>query len=55
MITEAPADRCDRCGAPAKTMAVLTSGSELLFCNHHATLVRATRSLTRPQPGTPNR
>lgn len=41
MITETPADRCDRCGAPAKTMAVLTSGGELLFCNHHARIHRA--------------
>lgn len=30
------ADRCDRCGAGAKVRAVLPSGSELLFCGHHA-------------------
>ncbi|MGX7826787.1 DUF7455 domain-containing protein [Actinokineospora sp. 24-640] len=30
------ADRCDRCGAAAKVRAVLPSGGELLFCNHHA-------------------
>ena len=30
------ADRCDRCGAAAKARAVLPSGSELLFCGHHA-------------------
>ncbi len=30
------ADRCDRCGAAAKTRAVLPSGGELLFCGHHA-------------------
>ena len=30
------ADRCDRCGAAAKVRATLTSGSELLFCQHHA-------------------
>jgi hypothetical protein len=30
------ADRCDRCGAAAKVRAVLTSGGELLFCQHHA-------------------
>ena len=37
--TEPPAlttlDRCDRCGARAKTRAVLLSGGELLFCGHH--------------------
>ena len=30
------ADRCDRCGAAALIRAVLQSGSELLFCGHHA-------------------
>jgi len=30
------ADRCDRCGAAARVRAVLSSGSELLFCQHHA-------------------
>ena len=30
------ADRCDRCGAAAKVRAKLPSGSELLFCQHHA-------------------
>jgi hypothetical protein len=30
------ADRCDRCGAPAKLRAILPSGGELLFCGHHA-------------------
>lgn len=29
-------DRCDRCGAAARVRAVLPSGGELLFCNHHA-------------------
>lgn len=29
-------DRCDRCGARAKVRAILLSGSELLFCGHHA-------------------
>ncbi|MCW2631122.1 MAG: DUF7455 domain-containing protein [Pseudonocardia sp.] len=29
-------DRCDRCGAAAAVRAVLPSGGELLFCNHHA-------------------
>lgn len=29
-------DRCDRCGAAAHVRAVLPSGGELLFCNHHA-------------------
>jgi hypothetical protein len=29
-------DRCDRCGAGARVRAVLPSGGELLFCNHHA-------------------
>jgi hypothetical protein len=28
-------DRCDRCGAAAKTRATLPSGGELLFCDHH--------------------
>lgn len=32
----AASDRCDRCGAAAKVRAVLPSGGELLFCNHHA-------------------
>lgn len=37
---EAPAslfsakDRCDRCGAQAKTMALFVTGP-LLFCGHH--------------------
>ena len=30
------ADRCDRCGAGARVRALLTSGGELLFCQHHA-------------------
>ena len=30
------ADRCDRCGARARVRATLPSGSELLFCQHHA-------------------
>lgn len=30
------ADRCDRCGARARVRATLASGSELLFCQHHA-------------------
>jgi hypothetical protein len=30
------ADRCDRCGAAARVRAVLASGGELLFCQHHA-------------------
>jgi hypothetical protein len=28
-------DRCDRCGAQAYVRAVLESGFELVFCNHH--------------------
>jgi hypothetical protein len=39
------ADRCDRCGARATTRVRFDSGSELLFCGHHArkydTAVRA--------------
>lgn len=31
------ADRCDRCSAAAKVIAVLPSGSELFFCRHHFT------------------
>jgi hypothetical protein len=34
------ADRCDRCGAAAKVLAILNKGGELLFCNHHARLHR---------------
>jgi hypothetical protein len=30
------ADRCDRCGAQAFIRATLASGSDLLFCAHHA-------------------
>ncbi len=30
------ADRCDRCNAAARVRAVLPSGAELLFCQHHA-------------------
>lgn len=30
------ADRCDRCGAAARVRAVLATGGELLFCQHHA-------------------
>jgi hypothetical protein len=30
------ADRCDRCGAQAYVRVVLSSGSDLLFCAHHA-------------------
>lgn len=30
------ADRCDRCGAAARVRAILPSGAELLFCQHHA-------------------
>ncbi|MFA7266121.1 MAG: hypothetical protein WC054_07395 [Candidatus Nanopelagicales bacterium] len=30
------ADRCDRCGATAYVRVVMQSGSELLFCSHHA-------------------
>jgi hypothetical protein len=30
------ADRCDRCGAAARVRAKLPSGSQLLFCQHHA-------------------
>jgi hypothetical protein len=39
LLAETPlsaADRCDRCGARAYLRAVLPSGSELLFCAHHA-------------------
>jgi transcription elongation factor Elf1 len=27
---------CDRCGAMAKVRVVLPSGSDLVFCGHHA-------------------
>lgn len=29
-------DRCDRCGAQAYVRVELASGTELLFCAHHA-------------------
>lgn len=29
-------ERCDRCGAQAKSQFRLTSGGELTFCGHHA-------------------
>jgi hypothetical protein len=29
-------DRCDRCGAQAYVRVTLLSGSDLLFCAHHA-------------------
>ena len=29
------ADRCDRCAARATTRVVMTSGGELVFCDHH--------------------
>jgi hypothetical protein len=35
------ADRCDRCNAAAKVLAVLDTGGELLFCNHHARIHRS--------------
>lgn len=28
-------DKCDRCSAKATVLAVLKSGSQLLFCQHH--------------------
>lgn len=28
-------DRCDRCGAAARTRVHLATGGELLFCGHH--------------------
>ena len=31
-----PAERCDRCGAAAKLVMLLTGGGELAFCGHHA-------------------
>ncbi|CAN5837275.1 hypothetical protein BH18ACT7_BH18ACT7_12820 [soil metagenome] len=29
-------DRCDRCGAQGRIRVMLSSGSELVFCGHHA-------------------
>jgi len=29
-------DRCDRCGAQGRVRVVLASGSDLIFCGHHA-------------------
>jgi hypothetical protein len=34
------ADRCDRCSAHARVLAVLHSGGELYFCDHHARVHR---------------
>ena len=34
------ADRCDRCTAQARVLAVLNSGGELLFCGHHGRVHR---------------
>ncbi len=47
------ADRCDRCSAAAKIIAVLPSGSELMFCRHHFTeheagLVELGATITEP-------
>ena len=42
LTTTIPADdlvvpfHCDRCGALAKVRVVLPSGSDLVFCGHHA-------------------
>jgi len=30
------ADRCDRCGAQGRVRVLLLSGSDLVFCGHHA-------------------
>ncbi len=30
------ADRCDRCGAQAFVRVELSSGTDLVFCGHHA-------------------
>jgi hypothetical protein len=40
-----PADRCDRCGAAAYVMAVLTTGN-LLFCAHHGRRYAGTLATT---------
>ncbi|MBA2555023.1 MAG: hypothetical protein H0V10_15300 [Geodermatophilaceae bacterium] len=29
-------DRCDRCGAQGRVRVLLLSGSDLVFCGHHA-------------------
>lgn len=29
-------DRCDRCGAQGRVRVLLLSGSDLIFCGHHA-------------------
>lgn len=34
-------DRCDRCADRARVLVVLTTGGELVFCEHHAWLRRA--------------
>jgi hypothetical protein len=34
-------DRCDRCSAQARAIAVLDAGGELFFCGHHARTYRA--------------
>ncbi|OLF16321.1 DUF7455 domain-containing protein [Actinophytocola xanthii] len=34
-------ERCDRCSAEAKVLALLNTGGELVFCRHHAREHRA--------------
>lgn len=33
--------RCDSCAAPARVLVVLTSGHDLVFCEHHARQYKA--------------
>lgn len=54
-VTLDAGDRCDRCGAQAVAMAMMASGSQLLFCGHHlraheAGLRAASASIVLPAP-----
>jgi hypothetical protein len=47
-------DRCDRCRAAAQVRAVLPTGNDLLFCEHHARQhaprLREIGALLAPEP-----
>jgi hypothetical protein len=47
-------DRCDRCRAAAQVRAVLPTGNDLLFCQHHARQhaprLREIGALLSPEP-----
>ena len=45
-------DRCDRCGAQAYLRVELSSGGELLFCAHHASMHREKLAQVAARDGT---